>query len=224
MRIIAIFLISLFVQTVCSQNTHVIQRGETFESIARKHGISVQELKTANPEDDECYTGLKITIPPKKVVIREEKTRSSRTRNRPVSRSTSKNRTRSSSSAWNMSNPYYMMEGGMGYGFFPIQTIPFNFNFDFNTGPEYKFDFSNMSVPTPILPDASSESPSSLNAEGEAQSSGSHQCRLCGGTGMKIKEDWMGGSETKWCNTCNKNVYITHSHVRCDACGGRGKW
>ena len=45
-----------------------------------------------------------------------------------------------------------------------------------------------------------------------------HQCRVCKGTGMKIQEIWMGGSDTKWCSTCNKNVYITHKHVKCDNC------
>lgn len=47
-------------------------------------------------------------------------------------------------------------------------------------------------------------------------------CRLCKGSGIKIKEVWMGGSQTKWCETCKKNVYIGHQHVRCDICKGTG--
>lgn len=49
-----------------------------------------------------------------------------------------------------------------------------------------------------------------------------HQCGVCKGSGMKIQEIWMGGSDTKWCSTCNKKVYITHQHVRCDNCNGKG--
>lgn len=46
--------------------THTIQRGETAESVAQKYGISVGELKKANPDINEyMYVGMKLTIPEK---------------------------------------------------------------------------------------------------------------------------------------------------------------
>lgn len=42
---------------------HVVNRGETFESIAKKYSVSLQRLKKANPTISECYVGRKIIIP-----------------------------------------------------------------------------------------------------------------------------------------------------------------
>ena len=50
-----------------------------------------------------------------------------------------------------------------------------------------------------------------------------HQCRVCGGNGMVIKEPYLGNtSGTKCCSECNKSVYIAHYHTRCQTCGGDG--
>lgn len=45
--------------------THEVKRGETFESISEKYGISPEELKTNNPRHSVCYVGLKLNIPQK---------------------------------------------------------------------------------------------------------------------------------------------------------------
>lgn len=50
-----------------------------------------------------------------------------------------------------------------------------------------------------------------------------HKCRVCKGTGKKIKEDYLGGSKEKWCNICGRTVYITHKHISCVNCDGTGK-
>ncbi len=51
-----------------------------------------------------------------------------------------------------------------------------------------------------------------------------HQCPLCGGSGRKISESYMGqsGMDTKWCEICRREVTITHNHVWCDQCRGDG--
>ena len=54
--------ISMWAQTV----THTISKGETFESIAQKYGITVSELKQANPRLKSCIAGFKIEIPASK--------------------------------------------------------------------------------------------------------------------------------------------------------------
>lgn len=44
--------------------THVVQRGETIERVAQMYGISVEQLKEANPSISQYfYTGMKLTIP-----------------------------------------------------------------------------------------------------------------------------------------------------------------
>lgn len=46
--------------------THVVQRGETLESVAKKYGISTDALKEANPDTKEYFfTGMKLIIPTK---------------------------------------------------------------------------------------------------------------------------------------------------------------
>lgn len=54
----------LMVQAQTSE-THTVQRGETFALIAKRYGLTEQELKNANPDEDLCYAGLKLSIPAK---------------------------------------------------------------------------------------------------------------------------------------------------------------
>lgn len=51
----------------------------------------------------------------------------------------------------------------------------------------------------------------------------SRVCSLCNGTGLKIKESYVGASQRKYCATCGKQVSGGHSHVRCDMCSGTGR-
>lgn len=44
---------------------HVVQRGETFAVIARRYGLTEDEVKAANPNHSVCYVGLKLQIPVK---------------------------------------------------------------------------------------------------------------------------------------------------------------
>lgn len=44
--------------------THVVQRGETLESIAKYYNISVADLNNANPNADGLiYVGMKLAVP-----------------------------------------------------------------------------------------------------------------------------------------------------------------
>ncbi len=45
-----------------AQTTHIVQRGETFASIASQYGISVEQLQNANPLCEQCYVGLSLFI------------------------------------------------------------------------------------------------------------------------------------------------------------------
>lgn len=63
--------LSVLLCTVCmlsmaqSQTvTHVVQRGETLESIAEYYKVSVEDINKANPNADGIvYVGMKIEIP-----------------------------------------------------------------------------------------------------------------------------------------------------------------
>lgn len=64
-------LLSLFsVISIHGQETikHIVQRGETFESIAKDYNLSQTELQKANYDMGIFYTGLEINVPVKKPV------------------------------------------------------------------------------------------------------------------------------------------------------------
>lgn len=71
LRIICSLLLSLNLCLCMAQATmqsHVVQRGESIESIARKYAISVEDLKKANPSVEKYfYVGMKLKIPEIKV-------------------------------------------------------------------------------------------------------------------------------------------------------------
>lgn len=52
-----------FIQAQDSLTIHTVQRGETFELIANKYGVTLEELKEANPDEEFCYTGMELDIP-----------------------------------------------------------------------------------------------------------------------------------------------------------------
>ena len=53
----------LYADIVWSQTYHVVQRGETFELIAKRYNIELSELMEANPNEEACYVGIKLNIP-----------------------------------------------------------------------------------------------------------------------------------------------------------------
>lgn len=63
-RIIYSVTLLLLTNTINAQKCeHIVQRGESFESIASKYTVTVDELKKANPESKTCYVGRKLLIP-----------------------------------------------------------------------------------------------------------------------------------------------------------------
>lgn len=63
-RIVTILMLMLLTLTANAQRCeHRVQRGEDFESIAQKYGITVEELMEANPDSKTCYAGRKLLIP-----------------------------------------------------------------------------------------------------------------------------------------------------------------
>ncbi len=58
----------MIVLTVCGntfaqQLSHVVQRGETFDLIARRYNITQKQLLDENPGIDQCFVGLTLRIP-----------------------------------------------------------------------------------------------------------------------------------------------------------------
>lgn len=63
-RIVTILVLMMLTLTASAQRCeHKVQRGEDFESIAQKYGITVEELMEANPDSKACYAGRKLLIP-----------------------------------------------------------------------------------------------------------------------------------------------------------------
>lgn len=56
---------------------HVVQRGETLESIAKDYNLSPNELHNANNDMEKFYTGLEINVPIKKTMIASTGTKQS---------------------------------------------------------------------------------------------------------------------------------------------------
>lgn len=56
---------------------HIVQRGETLESIAKDYNISQNELQNANNDMEIFYTGLEINVPIKKTTISSNGTKQS---------------------------------------------------------------------------------------------------------------------------------------------------
>ena len=48
-----------------SETLHTVKRGESFALIAKRYGMTEEELKAANPDYLVCYMGLKLNIPEK---------------------------------------------------------------------------------------------------------------------------------------------------------------
>lgn len=65
MKRVFILIWGLFICVVAiwPQLTHIVQRGETYELIAKRYNISADELKTANPDEDECFVGMTLNLP-----------------------------------------------------------------------------------------------------------------------------------------------------------------
>lgn len=57
---------------LAQQRQHVVQRGETFATIARKYAITEQELMEANSASSVCYVGRKLIIPQHGVPVVQE--------------------------------------------------------------------------------------------------------------------------------------------------------
>lgn len=51
---------SVFAQT---EAIHTVKRGESFALIAKRYGITEEQLKAANPNKTVCYVGLKLELP-----------------------------------------------------------------------------------------------------------------------------------------------------------------
>lgn len=64
------FFVFLFIALTCSlygqQQMHTVGKGETLETIVKKYGVTLDDLKKVNPRLNKVYYGMKIAIPGKK--------------------------------------------------------------------------------------------------------------------------------------------------------------
>ena len=245
--IISTFLILFVCIFANGQTKHVIQRGETFELIAKRYGISVSEIKEKNPLVDECYTGLTLFIPPKpQPVVNITKTETKR-RNverryvrkaRSVQTGPQQNFVQEGyvpiyNPYWNMwqlqhaqlqsaSNTFYnqmMQQAQQSWNNYQV-----NYSNLWNSIPN--IDYSAM--PIPVLDGVSTSIETSVGTS----SSNTHSsrtpktCGLCNGKGWISETKGVAsfGLDDKWCSECNKQVVANHYHATCPSCNGKGVW
>ena len=55
--------------SIFAQNTHRVEAGDSFYSIAKEYGVTVDALKEANPNVKSLFVGMKINIPAKVEVV-----------------------------------------------------------------------------------------------------------------------------------------------------------
>ena len=99
---------------------------------------------------------------------------------------------------------------------------------------ETKVSNSRFYIPIILnaLANAASTQPYGSSSTGSSGFSGSisgrtpRQCGLCGGTGKTIENDVVtfGSNQKKWCNDCQRYVYLSHRHATCISCKGKGVW
>lgn len=58
-----ILMLLLVMVAQAQQVVHIVQRGETFELIARRYNITLSELMAANPDEETCFVGISLNIP-----------------------------------------------------------------------------------------------------------------------------------------------------------------
>lgn len=101
-KLLVCFLLSLVTTVSLAQNytIHVVQRGETIESITKKYGVTIQDIQKANPTTKAyIYVGMKLKIPNKKVNNSQYIKRQNNTTN-----TTAPNEKRKESDAYKTSN------------------------------------------------------------------------------------------------------------------------
>lgn len=64
----------------------------------------------------------------------------------------------------------------------------------------------------------------SISSSSSGSSGEVHQCRVCGGTGQEVRDQYGGGHISKYCSICDKTVYTIHTHSTCTSCKGKGYW
>ena len=60
-----IWLVALSVSMYAQQQKHTVMKGETLVTIAKKYGVTVDDLRQENPQLKTLYTGMSIKIPAK---------------------------------------------------------------------------------------------------------------------------------------------------------------
>lgn len=147
--------LSVLLCTVCmfamaqSQTvTHVVQRGETIESIAEYYNVSVEDIDKANPNmDGVVYVGLKLNIPTSSVqpktstrdVSKETSQTQELTPERSPIRNVSKEDKKYSASSEDKKYGEFIFAGELGLGFIKG---PSNFMYEATVGANYTLPYN----------------------------------------------------------------------------------
>lgn len=139
---------SMFAMAQNQTVSHVVQRGETLESIAKYYNVSVEDIDKANPNmDGVVYVGLKLNIPtssvqPKTssrdVSIETSQTQELTPERAPI-RNVSKEDKKYSASSEDKKYGEFIFAGELGYGFIKGSG---NFMFEGTIGANYTLPYN----------------------------------------------------------------------------------
>ena len=149
------YFLSVLFSTVCmftmaqSQTvTHIVQRGETIESIAEIYKVSVEDINKANPNADGIvYVGMKLNIPTSSVqpktssrdVSIETSQKQELTPERAPIKNVSKEDKKYSASSEDKKYGKFIFAGELGYGFIKGSS---NFMYEFTFGANYTLPYN----------------------------------------------------------------------------------
>ncbi len=91
-----------------NERTHLVRPGETYTSIAKKYGVTLDELRKCNSLISECHTGALLVIP-ETAISHQEVSKSINTKS-PKSKSVSRSVAKNFKTA---ENPYVLMQQGL---------------------------------------------------------------------------------------------------------------
>lgn len=140
--------VSMFTMAQSQTVTHVVQRGETIESIAEYYNVSVEDIDKANPNmDGVVYVGLKLNIPTSSVqpktstrdVSKETSQTQELTPERSPIRNVSKEDKKYSASSEDKKYGEFIFAGELGLGFIKG---PSNFMYEATVGANYTLPYN----------------------------------------------------------------------------------
>lgn len=117
--------------------------------------------------------------------------------------------------------------GSMTIAPMPVPTPSFQYTPNWEYFPPVDLNSIPASMPATFPADMGTSFDSSTSSSGNPRNPitfSDHTCSLCGGKGTIVDNGatTFGLDKTKYCSECGRNVGLSHRHIQCPSCGGKG--